>query len=101
LEGQDNVPKIISDLKIVNSLLNDLNIEIHKAIREEDTSFVSRTIIDSPKYCSQDLVVLRAITVNPLTTPEILKEIIDAQNRIGLKVYNGDFSSKFKKIIDK
>ena len=91
----------IFKLNTINEMLNDLNIEVHKTIREEDTSFVSRTMLDSPRYLSQDIVVLRAITINPLTTPEILKEIIDAQNRIGEKVYKTDFMSKFKKVMDK
>jgi glutamate decarboxylase len=69
----------------INMALNDLNTELHKAIREEDESFVSRTMIDSPQYFYQDCVVLRAITINPLTTPEILKEILEQQNKLGQK----------------
>jgi glutamate decarboxylase len=82
----------------INLLLNDLNTELHKAIREEDDSFVSRTMIDAPQYFYQDCVVLRAITINPLTTPEILKEIIEQQNKLGLKIYKNYFQSRFEKI---
>ena len=79
-------------------LLNELNIELHKAIREEDESFVSRTMIDCPQYFYQDCVVLRAITINPLTTPEILQEIIEQQNKLGVKIYKTGFAGRFSKL---
>ncbi len=82
----------------INMALNDLNTELHKAIREEDESFVSRTMIDSPQYFYQDCVVLRAITINPLTTPEILKEIIEQQNKLGQKIYKNFFHNRFERI---
>ncbi len=82
----------------INMALNDLNTELHKAIREEDESFVSRTMIDCPQYFYQDCVVLRAITINPLTSPEILQEIIEQQNKLGLKIYKSSFESRFSKL---
>ena len=85
-------------LEQINYLLNELNTEIHKVIREEDTSFVSRTMLDSPRYMGQNIVVLRSITINPLTTPEMLKEIIHAQNRIGVKIYKTEFIHRLEKI---
>lgn len=82
----------------INIILNELNIELHKEIREEDDSFVSRTMIDCPQYFYQECVILRAITINPLTTPEILKEIIDQQNSIGVKIYKSSFAHRFDKL---
>jgi len=82
----------------INMALNDLNTELHKAIREEDESFVSRTMIDCPQYFYQDCVILRAITINPLTTPEILEEIIKQQNKLGLKIYKSSFEGRFSKL---
>jgi glutamate decarboxylase len=76
----------------INLILNDLNIELHKALREEDNSFVSRTMMDSPRYYYQNVVVLRSITINPLTTTEILKEIIEQQERLGVIIYKKDFT---------
>lgn len=76
----------------INEVLNDLNVELHKALREEDTSFVSRTTLDSPKYRYQDIVILRSVCINPLTDSEILREIIDSQNRLGMKIYRAEFS---------
>ncbi len=90
--------KYLSRVEKFNNALNDLNIELHKAIRDEDESFVSRTTFDMPFYYYQDCVVLRAITINPLTTPEILKEIIDRQNQLGIKIFNRYFLSRFEKL---
>jgi hypothetical protein len=55
-------------------------------------------MIDSPQYFYQDCVVLRAITINPLTTPEILKEIIEQQNKLGQKIYKNFFHNRFERI---
>jgi len=88
----------LKKIEDINIALNELNIELHKAIREEDESFVSRTMIDSPQYFYQHCVVLRAITINPLTTIEILNEIIEQQNNLGLKIFKNSFAGKFKKL---
>jgi glutamate decarboxylase len=90
--------KYLSRVEKLNKALNDLNIELHKAIRDEDESFVSRTMFDIPLYFYQDCVVLRAITINPLTTPEVLKEIIEHQNMLGMKIYKKYFLSRFEKL---
>ncbi|HOP64515.1 MAG TPA: pyridoxal-dependent decarboxylase [Spirochaetota bacterium] len=99
-DEKNNLVKMgyLARVENINMALNDLNIEVHKAIREEDESFVSRTMIDSPYYFYQDCVVLRAITINPLTTPEILKEIIEQQNKLGQKIYKNFFHNRFERI---
>ena len=89
--------KWIQRLHGINLLLNELNIELHKELREDDNTFVSRTMIDAPFYFYQDIVVLRAITINPLTTPEILKEILELQNTLGKKIYKAQFESRLEK----
>jgi len=100
VDEKNNLVKMeyLSRVENINIALNDLNTELHKAIREEDDSFVSRTMIDSPYYFYQDCVVLRAITINPLTTPEILKEIIEQQNKLGQKIYKNFFHNRFERI---
>lgn len=90
--------KWLRRLHNINSVLNELNIELHKELREDDNTFVSRTMLDSPIYYYQDIVVLRAITINPLTTPEILKEIIELQNTLGKKIYKAQFESRLEKL---
>ena len=96
--GPDAISRLTRRLHNINIVLNDLNIELHKELREDDNTFVSRTMFDAPNYFYQDIVVLRAITVNPLTTPEILKEIIDLQNTLGRKIYKGQFESRLEKL---
>ncbi|MCX8124724.1 MAG: pyridoxal-dependent decarboxylase [Spirochaetes bacterium] len=89
--------KYCKRLKKINDILNQMNIELHRAIRQEDNSFVSRTMLESTRYRKQRIVVLRAITVNPLTTTNILQEIIDEHNKLGLKIYN-DFKNRLSRI---
>lgn len=94
---QQSRNKWLHRLSHVNSVLNELNIELHKELREDDSTFVSRTRYDAPNYFYQDIVVLRAITINPLTTPDILKEIIDLQNTLGKKIYKAQFENRLEK----
>jgi len=82
----------------INNILNELNVELHKELREEDDSFVSRTMLDSPLYFYQDVVVLRAITINPLTTRKVLNEIIESQDVIGQKIYNSGYKTRLEGI---
>lgn len=97
-QNPEAVKSEIDQIYQINEVLNDLNIELHKALREEDESFVSRTMLDVPRYLYQNVVILRAVTVNPLTTPEILKEIIEQQDRLGVKIYKTEFHSRFDKL---
>ncbi len=90
--------KLLGRIKKTNEILNELNIELHRAIRQEDNSFVSRTMLESTRYAPQKVVVLRAITINPLTTQEILYEIVDEQNRLGEKIHTSTFAGSLEKI---
>jgi hypothetical protein len=71
---------------------------LHKALRKDDTTFVSRTTLESTRYRPQNIVVLRAVLVNPLTDKKILKEIIETQNRLGLEIWR-EFEIAFQKIL--
>jgi len=71
----------------LNEQLNELNIELHKTIREHDTSFVSRTILESTAYAPTKIVVLRAITINPNTEPRMLEEILEDHRLMGVKLW--------------
>lgn len=97
-ENEEESASLKTVIEKMNMLLNELNIELHKAIRAEDESFVSRTMYSSPKYFYQDIVVLRTITINPITTHEILKEIIDQQERLGINIYESDFIECFSAV---
>ncbi|MFO7987808.1 MAG: aminotransferase class V-fold PLP-dependent enzyme [Desulfatiglandaceae bacterium] len=84
-------------IRKMNHLINGLNIKLHKALRRDDSSFVSRTTLESTRYRPQRIVVLRAVVVNPLTNAEILKEIVDTQNRLGLEIWE-EFKPVYKRI---
>jgi len=71
----------------INRLVNHLNIELHKTIRDRDMSFVSRTRIESTKYAPRKIVVLRAITINPNTERKMLREILNEHRSIGIKLW--------------
>jgi glutamate decarboxylase len=74
-------------IKRVNRLVNGLNIKLHKALRRDDTTFVSRTTLESTRYRPQNIVVLRAVLINPLINRQVLEEIIQTHNRIGLQIW--------------
>lgn len=80
-----------------NRLINSLNIKLHRALRKDDTTFVSRTTLESTKYRPQKIVVLRAVLINPLTEKDVLDEIKDTQNRIGMGMWK-EFEPAFDRI---
>ncbi len=85
--------------KDINTLLNTLNVELHRAIRAEDSTFVSRTTLATTRYAPQPIVVLRSVTVNPLTTRSILEEILTKQEKMGLALYAKQYKKQFKKLL--
>jgi glutamate decarboxylase len=85
-------------IRKVNHVMNALNIKLHKALRLDDNTFVSRTTLESTPYRPQNIVVLRAVPINPLTTPSILGEIVETQNRIGLGLWK-EFEPAYRKIL--
>ncbi len=84
-------------IKNINRLINALNIKLHKSLRMDDSSFVSRTKLESTRYRPQQIVVLRAVLINPLTTKDILREIVSTHNSIGLQLWE-EFSPLYKRI---
>jgi glutamate/tyrosine decarboxylase-like PLP-dependent enzyme len=73
-------------IKRINRVLNALNVQLQKSIRLDDTTFVSRTTIESTQYRPHRIVVLRAILINPLINDRVLEEIVSTQNRLGLSL---------------
>ena len=66
----------------INEKLNTLNRKVQRLQREAGNSFVSRTTLRSATWPGQDIVVLRAVIMNPMTTIEILREILDEQEEL-------------------
>ena len=63
----------------VNLLLGQLTKFIQKRQREDGRSFVSRTRIEVARYGGVKIIVFRVVLANPLTSKEILHEILAEQ----------------------
>ena len=63
----------------VNLLLGKLTKFIQKRQREDGRSFVSRTRIEVSRYGGEKVIVFRVVLANPLTTKEILQDILEQQ----------------------
>ncbi len=67
-------------------ILNGLNERVQRLQREAGKSFVSRTTLRLPAFPDHETVVLRCVLMNPLTTMDILKEIIDEQQSLVVRI---------------
>ena len=82
-------PRENSDkITLLNKIINSINIELHKTIREHDMSFVSRTRLESTRYAPRKIVVLRAITINPNTEVYMLRQILNEHRSMGIKIWS-------------
>lgn len=70
------------DMDKINGVLDRLTKFIQKTQREKGLSFVSRTRLEPKKYHQRSCVVFRTVLANPLTTIEILQDILDEQKHI-------------------
>ena len=86
LSNKNDIRDLTKKIRKINSVLNNLNILLQKSIRQDDTTFVSRTTLESTRYRPQRIVVLRAVLINPLINKDILKEIVSTQNNIALRL---------------
>ena len=86
LSNKNDIRDLTKKIRKINSVLNNLNVLLQKSIRQDDTTFVSRTTLESTQYRPQRIVVLRAILINPLINKDILKEIVSTQNNIALRL---------------
>ena len=96
---RNNIETAKRKIRKVNRLINGLNVKLHRELRRDDTTFVSRTTLESTRYRPQNIVVLRAVLINPLTDEKVLDEIVETQNRIGHQIWT-EFESSYKKIRD-
>jgi glutamate decarboxylase len=85
-------------IRKINHLINALNIKLHKALRQDDTTFVSRTMLESTLYRPQNIVVLRAVLINPLTEPSVLREIAETQERLGIEIWKS-FEAAYERLL--
>jgi len=66
----------------LNELLNGLTQFIQKRQREEGKSFVSRTRLTPERYQRQETIVFRVVLANPLTTEQILRDVLVEQDQL-------------------
>lgn len=66
----------------LDAMLDDINIKIQRIQREDGKSFVSRTSLRPYPNDRHYTVVLRSVIMNPMTTVDILDEILDEQETI-------------------
>ncbi|EOX4252832.1 pyridoxal-dependent aspartate 1-decarboxylase PanP [Vibrio cholerae] len=66
----------------LNELLNELTKFIQKKQRETGKSFVSRTQLNPHQWDKLAIIVFRVVLANPLTTKEILHNVLDEQREI-------------------
>lgn len=66
----------------ITPLLNQMTKHIQKSQRETGQSFVSRTKLTPKGYASEPTTVFRTVLANPLTTEEMLAEILQEQREI-------------------
>jgi glutamate decarboxylase len=85
-------------IRKINHLINALNIKLHKALRQDDSTFVSRTMLESTLYRPQNIVVLRAVLINPLTEPPVLREIAETQVRLGIEIWKS-FEAAYERLL--
>ncbi|GAA6204644.1 pyridoxal-dependent aspartate 1-decarboxylase PanP [Thalassotalea sp. SU-HH00458] len=67
---------------LANSILDKLTKFIQKRQRENGKSFVSRTRIEVQKYRGRKTLVFRVVLANPLTSREILEDVLIEQNEL-------------------
>ncbi|WP_371187161.1 pyridoxal-dependent aspartate 1-decarboxylase PanP [Thalassotalea maritima] len=72
----------------INRLLDRLTKFIQKRQREDGKSFVSRTKIEVAKYHGRKTLVFRVVLANPLTTEQILADILEEQQQIAAQSLN-------------
>jgi glutamate decarboxylase len=66
----------------LNALLDTLTETVQKNQREAGLSFVSRTRLAPVRYRGESITVFRVVLANPLTTDDILDEVLEEQCRL-------------------
>lgn len=66
----------------VNTQVNYLTKRIQKIQRGLGRSFVSRTRLNPERYAREAVIVFRAVLANPLTTDDILRDMLTEQKEI-------------------
>ncbi len=81
----------------INDDLNELTEEIQKEQRARGKTFVSRTRLETKSHDDHVLTVFRVVLANPLTTRQILAEILEEQKAYGDRLVQTD--ERFKSLL--
>ena len=73
----------------IHEELNAITRKVQQLQREAGKSFVSRTTLRVHEYPGQDTVVFRCVIMNPMTTLDVLCEILDEQEEIYRQIIKG------------
>ncbi|MFH0996894.1 MAG: putative pyridoxal-dependent aspartate 1-decarboxylase [Pseudomonadota bacterium] len=76
------------DVPGINDQLNAITRKVQQLQREAGKSFVSRTTLRVHQYPGRDTVVFRCVIMNPMTTLDVLREILDEQEEIYRQIVN-------------
>ena len=74
--------------------MNRLTKEIQKTERARGKSFVSRTTLMPEEYDRRRTVVLRVVLANPLTSPQILADVLEEQKQIAASTECADIMAE-------
>ena len=69
----------------INTFLDQINRELQKRQRANGKTFVSRTSLTPTRYAGTRITVFRVVLANPLTTDELLGEVLNEQRSITLQ----------------
>lgn len=72
--------------RAANEVINTLTESIQKTQRARGKTFVSRTRLETAAHAGQVLNVFRVVLANPLTTRQILADILDEQAGYGARL---------------
>ena len=73
--------------RALNETLSSLNESIQKEQRAGGKTFVSRTRLESAAHGGQLLTVFRVVLANPLTTTNVLFDILEEERLLGERLW--------------
>ncbi len=84
----------------INDHLNRMTQSIQKIQRERGKAFVSRTRLTPGRHGGQAITVFRVVLANPLTTDQVLRELIEEQRQIAEETLDGADFAELKHLLD-
>lgn len=94
---QQDLPRADAETaRRINARLDRIIETIQKRQRAAGNSFVSRTRLALPRYRNEPIIVFRSVLANPLTTDEILANVLEEQVAIAAQP---DLAAEFAEIM--